>query len=242
MNQTKALKWVNLASFIFLLGVSLRFARMGNMFNTEQIMPYFMPAPYAFSIWLLIYALLGLWVGWSFFATAQVQSMYASVGYWFALCMILTGLTLIVPTTWSPLFIIGALITSLIIYIKISKSEVSLSFRVPFSFLSAWLSVATIANISLVLKMLGVTEILGISEIGWTILMLALSAILAVFVTIYQSDVIYALVFIWGYIAIAIQNQETPSIVRMCLMMCVVLLAAIVYTLYPFKTHNRTHH
>lgn len=240
MNQTKSLKWVNLASFIFLLGVSLRFARMGNMFNTEEIMPYFMPASYAFSIWLLIYALLGLWVAWGFFATSEVQVMYESVGYWFALCMILTGLTLIVPTIWSPLFIIGALITSLIVYIKISTSEVSLSFRVPFSFLSAWLSVATIANISLVLKMIGITEPLGISEIGWTILLLAFSAILAIVVTIYRVDRIYSLVFIWGYIAIAIQNSGTPSIVRMCLMMCVVLLAAIAYTLYPFKIQDHS--
>ncbi|MEG1254619.1 hypothetical protein [Clostridium sp.] len=238
MKNKQVLSIINLLGFIFLLMASFVFARTGNMFNTNEIMPIFMPAPYAFSIWILIYILLGIWVIKGFFANTDEEVMYEDVGYWFVVCMIFTGLTILVPTKISPIFIIIALVTALVIYTIISKSYVSKLFKVPFSFLTAWLSVATIVNISLVLKMMGITEIFGIGEVGWAIIMLVIGTLIAILFTITQMDNIYALVFIWGYVAIAIHNKVIQSVVRTSIIMCVILAITIGYNLYRCRVKN----
>lgn len=232
MNEKRGIAVINTLGFLFLLASSFIFAMNGNMFNTQEIMPIFMPAPYAFSIWFLIYACLGVWVGKGFFASADQMEMYQDIGYWFFVCMILTGLTILVPINISPIFIISALITALVIYKKIdSNEEISKLFRVPFSLLTGWLSVATIVNISLVLKMNGVTELLGIGEMAWAIILLAVGTVIAILFTIKNEDNLYPLVFIWGYIAIAVQNQDNDIITKMVIAMCIIILVAIGYNI-----------
>lgn len=235
MNKKNIFSLINVISFLFLLVASFLFARSSNMFNTSEVMPLFMPAPYAFSIWLFIYVLLALWTIWGFFATGNTAKMYEKIGLWFAATMIFSGFTILVPIEWATLFIICALISSLIVYFKIRGSDVSRIFSIPFSFLTAWLSIATIVTISLLLKTLGITQILGFDEITWTIFLLAFGTIIAILFTLSNQDLIYPLVFIWGYIAIAIQNNTIPAIVRMSLFMCILLIFTIIYTLYLKK-------
>ena len=128
--------------------------------------------------------------------------------------------------------IIGALITDLVIYNKINNNqEVSKLFRVPFSLLTGWLYVATIVNISLVLKRNGITELLGMGEVAWAIILLAVGTVIAVLFTIKNEDNLYPLVFIWGYIAIAIQNQDNSIITKMVIAMCIIILVAIGYNI-----------
>ena len=88
MNEKRGIAVINTLGFIFLLMSSFIFARNGNMFNTQEIMPIFMPAPYAFSIWFLIYLCLGIWVGKGFFPSVDQMQMYQETGYWFFACMI----------------------------------------------------------------------------------------------------------------------------------------------------------
>ena len=75
---------------------------------------------------------------------------------------------MLLPTTFSVIMIIGALITSLVIYNIVDKFNIAKRYRIPFSLLSGWLSVATIVNISKFLRNMGVTNILGINQVGWT--------------------------------------------------------------------------
>ncbi|MEG0307509.1 MAG: hypothetical protein RR636_06165 [Clostridium sp.] len=232
MKNKQPLFIINLLSFIFLLMSSFIFAKSGSMFNTNEVMALFMPAPYAFRIWILIYALLGTWVIKEFFANAIEEDMYESVGYWFAACMVLTGLTILVPIKLSPIFIIGALITALIIYKIISESGLSKYFNVPFSFLTAWLSVATIANISLVLKIMGVTKIFGIGEVGWAIILIIVGSVIAILFSVINQDNIFPLVFIWGYVAIAVEQKEMKVIGIVAVVMSTILLITIIYNVY----------
>ncbi len=228
MFKGKNLKWLNLVSFVFLLVASAVFARQGSMFNDGSVMTLFMPAPYAFSIWFLIYILLGIWVLGGFTQAPKVEAMYQDVGYWFALTMVFTGLTILLPLEWTVFAIVVALITALITYTKVDQSDVAVWYRVPFSFLTGWLSVATIVNVSLVLKSQGVTELLGIGEVGWAIIMLAVGTIIAILFAVMKSDSIYPLVFIWGYIAIAVQNSDVEPVARMALTMSIVLGVLII--------------
>ena len=222
---------VNLIAFIFLLGASVVFSRDGNTLNDGQIMPIFMPAGYAFSIWSLIYLLLGIWIIKGVNPSENEQKMYKNVGYWLAAALVFSALTIIVPLEWTVGMILLALVTALVAYQKVDKSASNRIYRIPYSLLVGWLSVATIVNISLVLKSKGITEIFGIGEVGWAIIMLAVGAILAIFFSVSKDDNLYPLVFVWGYIAIAVRNAEIPSIVRMALIASGLLIVLVTYNL-----------
>ncbi len=232
MKERFELKIINLVSFIFLLVASFIFNRT-NMFMTSTNTPLFMPAPYAFGIWGLIYLLLFIWVAGQFFARPSREVIYEKIGYWFAISMVFTGLTILVPVRWSALFIVKALIATIILYQIIDREDTRpVLFRVPISFLLAWLSVATIVNISLVLKDFGVTQIAGLGEVAWTIILLVLGTLLASYFTFKKKDIIYSLVFIWGYIGIAVQNKAIQLIVIAAVIGVVILVGAILYTLF----------
>lgn len=226
---------INLISFIFLIVSSFIFSSKGDNFNTEQIKPIFMPSGYAFSIWILIYILLAIWVLRSFFCKGKVCDMYSKVAKWVIPCFILTGITVLVPTKISNVFITFALITSIMAYLRIYKSKVSKFYKVPFSFLVGWLYVATIVDNLLVLKLKGVFDVLNINEVTLAIVMLGLGAFIAILATFKTRDNIILGILIWAYIAIAIKNSEIKSIVIMAIGMCIIILFAMAYNLLSRK-------
>ncbi|WP_455538697.1 hypothetical protein [Terrisporobacter sp.] len=239
MSNKNKINIINLASFLFLLYASYLFRKNGNMLNSSSIKTYFMPAPYAFSIWILIYICLFVWIVKGFFATPREDIMYKDVGLWFFINMTLAGLSVLVPVKLSPFFIIGALISSLIVYIIVNSSNVNKNFKIPFSLLCGWISIATITNISLVLKMNGFTSFLFISEVGFALIMLTISTLIALTFTITFDDIIFPSVFIWAYVAIMIQNPATIIILRTALLYCIILLGTIFYVTYNQLNENK---
>lgn len=134
----------------------------------KDLQPLFNPAPYSFSIWIIIYIALFIWIIKGFFAKEKIKEMYIKISLWFIVCMILNGATVLIPTTFSMITIICALITSIVIYNIVDNFNIAKRYRIPFSLLSGWLSVATIVNISKFLRNMGIINILGIGEVGWT--------------------------------------------------------------------------
>ena len=178
---------------------------------------------------MVIYLALAIWIIKGFFAKDKIKEMYLKISLWFVACMILNGVTVLLPTTFSVIMIIGALITSLVIYNIVDKFNIAKRYRIPFSLLSGWLSVATIVNISKFLRNMGVTNILGINQVGWTNTLLVVGCILAILFTIIRNDIVYPLVFIWGYIAIAVQNKDINSIIYTASATCVIIIIGIIY-------------
>ncbi|MGL5068044.1 MAG: hypothetical protein ACRC6T_09565 [Sarcina sp.] len=226
---------LNLVAFAFLMVASFIFSSNENMFNVNGVKPIFMPSGYAFSIWILIYVLLFIWIIKSFFCSGKVCEMYKSTAKWFIPCLILTGVTVIVLTRISTLFISLALATAILTYITIEKSGVSKLYKIPFSFLVGWLFVATIVDILLVLKLNGWFDVLGVNEVTLAIVMLGVGVFLAIIFALGLKDNIVLLVVIWAYIAIAINNSDIKSIVIMSLGMCIIVVLAMLYNLYKMK-------
>lgn len=83
----------------------------------------------------------------------------------------------------------------------------------PFSVYLGWISVATIANISYYLVELG-WEGFGLSDQIWTIIMLIVSAGLAIWFRYQQNDLAFPLVFVWAIIGIGVANQVDYPIVN----------------------------
>ena len=205
----------------------------------KDLQPLFNPAPYSFSIWIIIYIALFIWIIKGFFAKEKIKEMYIKISLWFIVCMILNGATVLIPTTFSMITIICALITSIVIYNIVDNFNIAKRYRIPFSLLSGWLSVATIVNISKFLRNMGIINILGIGEVGWTNIILVVGCVLAIIFTIIRNDVVYPLVFILGYIAIGVQNKGITSILYTSIAMCIVIVIGIIYSkIRKNKQHN----
>lgn len=228
MKNKKLLSTINLVGFAFLIYASYLFRTKQSAFS-EKSVPIFNPAPYAFGIWGLIFIALFIWTISGYFAKYDILAMYRKISLWFILCMVLSGAAVLVPTTISPFIIICALFTSLIIYNITDSFDIATRYRIPFSLLSGWLSVATMVDISESLKTMGFTRILGIGEIGWTIILLVVGCLIAVLFTIIKNDILYPLVFIWGYIAIGIENKNIKSVLYTVVTMCTVIAIGIIY-------------
>ncbi|MGL5316583.1 MAG: hypothetical protein ACRC92_25220 [Peptostreptococcaceae bacterium] len=228
MKNKKLLSTINLVGFAFLMYASYLFRTNQSAFK-QKVIPIFNPSPYAFSIWGLIYLLIFIWIISGYFAKYDVEAMYRKVGLWFIACMVLNGASILVPTNFSPFIIIGALITSIAIYNIIDNRNISIKYRIPFSLLCGWLSVATIVDISEGLKSIGFTEILGIGEVGWANILLVVGCLIAILFTLLKNDILYPIVFIWGYIAIAIENQNINSVKYTSIAMCTVIAIGIIY-------------
>ena len=228
MRNEKVISTINLIGFAFLMYASYLFRTNQSAFD-KDLDPLFNPAPYSFAIWMVIYLALAIWIIKGFFAKDKIKEMYLKISLWFVACMILNGVTVLLPTTFSVIMIIGALITSLVIYNIVDKFNIAKRYRIPFSLLSGWLSVATIVNISKFLRNMGVTNILGINQVGWTNTLLVVGCILAILFTIIRNDIVYPLVFIWGYIAIAGQNKDINSLIYTASSTCVIIIIGIIY-------------
>ena len=205
----------------------------------KDLQPLFNPAPYSFSIWIIIYIALFIWIIKGFFAKEKIKEMYIKISLWIIVCMILNGATVLIPTTFSMITIICALITSIVIYNIVDNFNIAKRYRIPFSLLSGWLSVATIVNISKFLRNMGIINILGIGEVGWTNIILVVGCMLAILFTIIRNDIVYPLVFIWVYIAIGVQNKCITSILYTSIAMCIVIVIGIIYSkIRKNKQHN----
>lgn len=238
MKNVKVISTINLIGFAFLMYASYLFRSNQSAFN-KDLQPLFNPAPYSFGIWIIIYIALFIWIIKGFFAKEKIKEMYIKISLWFIVCMILNGATVLIPTTFSMITIICALITSIVIYNITDNFNIAKRYRIPFSLLSGWLSVATIVNISKFLRNMGIINILGIGEVGWTNIILVVGCVLAIIFTIIRNDIVYPLVFIWGYIAIAVQNKGITSILYTSIAMCIVIVIGIMYSkIRKNKQHN----
>ncbi|MCD5324881.1 MULTISPECIES: hypothetical protein [Pontibacillus] len=200
------LKLFNLASFVYLIVASVFIADfMGGM--TEEV--YVMPAPYAFSIWILIYVLLLWFIVKSFFADEELDRVVKGIGLWFPISMILSGTSVVVGTTPSVLFIALSLLTLCVVYTIIQGLGLSSPlYRIPFSIYLGWTSIATIVSAFVAIKGNGIEEILSIGELGWAVIMLTAGGLIALAFHFLQKDYLFPLVFVWGYIAIYLYQDS----------------------------------
>ncbi|WLR61601.1 hypothetical protein [Guptibacillus hwajinpoensis] len=199
------MKLVTIAAYLYLLASSLLFS--GDMSGTNDVL--IAPAGYTFAIWLLIYLLLLISLVRQFTASECDQVLYVKVSYLFAFSMLLSGTSLLVSESVALLFIAGSLITLSILYAIITKnSERSSFFSVPFSFYLAWTSIATIVDVFVVAQENNVSLIFGMNELTWTIIMLIIGAGLAVYFSLYNDDLIYPIVFLWGYFGIFVKDDK----------------------------------
>ncbi|MBM7566913.1 tryptophan-rich sensory protein [Paenibacillus sacheonensis] len=180
------------------------------------------PAGYAFSIWSLIYLLLVGFVIYQLLPAGRSRASVSRIGPWFMIsCLLNIGWIL----TWhyeyvtsSGFVMLALLIVQIIIYLRVRTASSYPTagerwlVRLPFSLYLGWISVATIVNIAVVLHHEG-WKGFGLSDVTWTVIVLSFAIVLALAVDWSFRDAIYALVFVWAFVAIAAKQDGHSEIV-----------------------------
>ncbi|WP_044639900.1 TspO/MBR family protein [Risungbinella massiliensis] len=198
----------------------------------EQIDPLFKPAGFAYSIWFLIFLLLLIW----FFRVRDEPELVEDIGFWLPANFLLNALWIFLFTSgaffWSLVDMVLILITLIVIYRKIQHTTYrSFLLRFPFSIYLGWISVATIVNLFLTLRVYGIYSILGLSEWFWTLLLLLVVGYFGLYMIVRQQDIAYAFVTLWSYLAILIERGGYPFIPYTCWIMIGILSIFIAWKL-----------
>lgn len=173
------------------------------------------PAGYVFSIWGLIYLGMIAYAAAQFIgplradelpdrlAPAIIASNIAN-----SLWLVLWHALLIVLSVPVMLVLLGSLITAYVLARRDRPDPVApverWTVRAPLSLYLGWISVATIANISNALRAAEWNG-LGVPEPAWAVIVLMTGAIIALLGVLTRGDLIFAGVFVWAYIGIAVE-------------------------------------
>ncbi|MGF3555240.1 MAG: tryptophan-rich sensory protein [Thermoplasmatota archaeon] len=213
----------NFLTLILLLGFNIAISVLPlNSISTKAVSDKYpaliVPYSVTFSIWFIIYILLVLFVlnqlNFIFKRDEKKRVLIEKVGVLFFLSSVLNVLWLFCwhyeKLLLSVIVIILLLIILAILYIKlgIGKKDFSESLifvKTPVSVYLAWISIATIANISSYIGSLKL-YLFDNYEVLWTVLVIIISLFLAIFMVLKNRDIIFALVFLWAYIGIIIKQ------------------------------------
>lgn len=176
---------------------------------------YFTPTGFTFSIWGIIYLMLGIFVirialqDALFFEQSYVSTMIV----FYLISCVLNMLWLLawhyLRMEYSTIIMVALLITLIITYLAIPQQEFLL--KATFSLYTAWISIATIANITILLTTWNI-PLFKEHEIMWFIIMITVGLLLSAIVVFSTRDVLYGVVFIWAYYGIMMKHihHEQP--------------------------------
>ncbi len=126
------------------------------------------------------------------------------------------------------------LVCLIIINKKLSKETLTLRekffIRLPFSVYFGWITVAIIANATVLLVSLN-WDAFGISETVWACAVITVGMVIGSLTMLKHKDIAYGLVLIWAYLGILIKhistfNGEYPAVIAVVIA-CMVIFAAV---------------
>jgi translocator protein len=197
------------------------------------------PAGYVFSIWGIIYILLGAFVVYQALPSRSSRDFTERIGWLFVLSSIINVAWIFV---WQfeylvvSVVLIFLLLASLIaIYVRlgVGKSKVGLDDRLavhlPFSVYLGWITVASIANVATTLVSLN-WDGGGISPETWAILVVATASVITALMLITRKDIAYSLVIIWALVGIAVKQNGNQTIVLLAEINAVIVAVMLIAT------------
>lgn len=195
--------------------------------------PLIVPAPYAFAIWAVIYTGLIVFPIYQLIKNRNDHPAWVELRSWYAANVICNGLWLAAASydwQWISVGIIVFMLVSLfrinqlLRTIEASNSKIIYWLeRFVFSIYFAWVTLATVLNVASALKFYN-WDGFGISEVSWTIVMIAIAALIAGYTSRRYRDVAYAGVVVWAFIALTIKHWGAGTQVLSYLGGAVVLL------------------
>ena len=246
--NTKLLKISTLFAYVFMVGINylavlLPLGGRSTGEISDNYLNLFAPAGYAFSIWGIIYVLLGVYVIYQlkrdedelvakihriFIINALLNASWMFAWHYDLICLsviIMAGLLI-------TLIRIADIFRNLIITPKETRFV-----RLPFSVYFGWITVATIANITVFLVYLGWNGF-GLPESFWTVVVLLIGALIGSWRMLQDRFSPYGIVLIWAYGAILFKHLsdsgfagQYPNIIWTVVLCLLVFLGIIIFLL-----------
>ncbi|MDA3845730.1 MAG: tryptophan-rich sensory protein [Vallitaleaceae bacterium] len=231
MKYRKLVAVLNLIAFIAMVTVNALASILPiNGLDTGEISNLypnlFTPAGITFSIWgviyilLLIYVIYQIKVAWR--ASKIEPTIVDHISYWFMISSI-ANIGWILAWHYrnlvlSLIIMVILLISLIVIYIRldIGKYHPSKTERymvdMPFSIYLGWISVATIANVVVLLNDTGWSK-WGLDDKWWTIIVIIVAVLLAIRYIANRRDVFYGLVIDWALFGIYLERSKDVIII-----------------------------
>ncbi len=202
------------------------------------------PAGYVFSIWGVIYVLLGIFVVFQALPGQKEKGYQERIGWLFVLSSLLNIVWLFLwqfeYLSLSVVLMFLLLTTLVAIYMRlnIGKSAVSLreklAVHLPFSVYLGWITIASIANVAVTLVSVN-WDGFGVSQEKWAALIIIIALLITLLVVVTRRDFAYGLVIIWASVGIAVEQSANQSIVMMAetgaIVVAIALVASIFFTI-----------
>ena len=253
-NNSVLLKWSNIIAFAFTVIVNSLAGSttlLGGV-NTAQISDsnptLITPAGYVFSIWGIIYVLLGVFVVFQALPSQKEKEYTKKIGWLFVLSSIINIAWLFLWQyeflTLSVVLMFLLLASLILIYTRlgIGKSPVplreKLAVHVPFSVYLGWITIASIANVSVTLVSVNWNGF-GISSEIWASLIIIVALVITLLVLATRRDIAYGLVIVWALIGIAVKQSGNQNIVTLTEASAIVILLALAATILLGKFKRR---
>lgn len=201
------------------LATSLPLNGMDTGAISDMFPNFFTPAGYVFAIWGVIYLGLAAFtvyhslpgqranprlrqIGWLFIASNLFNSAWIFAWHY-----------LLFPLSF--VLMLGILGTLLTLFVRLGSRPLSVLERwavhIPFSIYVGWISVATIANTTILLQYLGFAG--GpLPEPVWSALLMLIGTAIAAYIIYTRRDVAYGAVFVWAFAGIAVKYSATPLV------------------------------
>ena len=243
LQKKKLLQIGNIAGFI--ATVVVNFLAVGLPLNnrtTQQLsdaLPnLFVPAGITFSIWSVIYILLGV------FAIYQAKDLFKEekedlsfldkISYFFILSSIANVAWIffwhyeLVAVSLIVMILLFISLLALYLRLDIGKSDVSKQERnfihLPISVYFGWITTATVANVTAFLVSIN-WDRFGISEDLWAIVILVVVALIYVLTVITRNDIAYGLVGVWSTLGIVLKQITAAPVVGITALVVLIVIS-----------------
>jgi hypothetical protein len=214
----------------------------------------FAPAGYTFSIWGLIYLLLAAHTLYQFglFRGREKRAnteLLRKIGIVFSVSSIINSAWIfawhykIIPLSMvlMVMLLICLIDIAVIIDAQCLSGRELLFIRLPFFVYFGWITVATIANATVLLVSMGWNGS-GLSQSAWMIITLAVGTLIGTATLLRFKCASYGLVLIWAYTGILVKHlsasgfaKQYPGVIFAVSACLAVFAAAIIYTLYKMR-------
>lgn len=237
------IRWVNVVAFIIMVivnGLAGSTTLIGgkNTADVSNAYPTLVtPAGYVFAIWGVIYILLGVFVYYQTSSSQELKEYRNRIGWLFTLSCVanVTWLFLwqyeYIIISVPVMFVLLATLIAIYLRLNIGKSVATnrekITFRLPFSVYLGWITIATIANISVALVSAG-WEGLGVNPQTWASVVVIVALIIDLLVLASKRDVAYSLVIIWALVGISVNQSANQLIVLLTQASAAIVALAIV--------------
>lgn len=208
---------------------------------SEAYANLFAPAGLTFSIWGLIYLLLGIYVVYQFLKKdKKTETLIGKINPLF-IATSLANIAWIIAWHYDYIGVsVVIMVILLVLLIKIADLLRSgkfsplkkLLFKVPFSIYFGWITVAAIANVTVFLVSLK-WDGFGMAPEIWTMIILLVGAAIGIARSLKDKCVAYSMVLIWAYLGILYKhlavsgfNAEYPGIIA-TLVLCLISFSFI---------------